>query len=222
MARIEVNFDPCSYHSGVLATGGSWIECGPNRTCCPGRTSRPLSVHGDPSAFTESPETRKERAIEAVNKALGKPLAEQLAEREIEKREYVTGVSPPTYAGAYWTAGRLMNEQSGDLTKSAFHMTVAGGHCGDVECAKCDPMERYVDGLSARECMLRWEANRAVIEGNRPLASLELLTDAQIVAGKAAHQTMWGPARRECLRALVREAAEDERNRVVCDWQDEA
>jgi hypothetical protein len=80
-----------------------------------------------------------------------------------------------------------------------------------------DPL---IDGLTIRECMLRWESNRVTVEGGRALADMELLTDAQIAAGKAAHQAMWGPARRAVLQSLVREAAEEERRQVRIDIQE--
>lgn len=61
--------------------------------------------------------------------------------------------------GVYYPA---QNAVVADVTlPGTVHITFAGGHCGDAACTRCDPMERYVDGLTVHECLARYEARMA-------------------------------------------------------------
>lgn len=129
-----------------------------------------------------------------------------------------------------WTSGYLVEESSGslaatfgpDLSKTNFHMVMAGGTCGDATCTKCDPMDRdKVDGLTVRECMDVWLHYRDLVERGIVAWSYQCLKPSQIAAAKAAWSSKHGQEWSAQLRAKAKEAREKERQQVVCDWQDE-
>lgn len=107
---------------------------------------------------------------------------------------------------------------SGDVI-GPMHIVVAGGHCGDVECNRCDPMERMVDGLTVRECLEKYQAWQRADYGAgshrdgwyriRMPMQTAALTDLQ----KAAAQSAWSAQ----LRAKQEQVREKERVEIVCD-----
>lgn len=103
-------------------------------------------------------------------------------------------------------------EPAPGLSGAKLHITLAGGHCGDASCVKCDTLERYVDGLTVRECLSRYEAWQREDSGSKMRRMRDgYLTRAQMLAAQDA----WSSA----LRAKQAEAREKERCEVVCEEQ---
>lgn len=169
---------------------------------------RKIVIYGSQLSKWDALEQRMASAKEAVDKALASgdiyPRSAAAMGGVLFGDINLTATTEPTY--------------STDLTSADWHMAVAGGHCGKADCTKCDPMERYVDGLTVRECLERYTAwQREDVRNTRWMAETrkpahqraEYLTIDQFIAARSA----WSAA----LKAKMAEANEKELRRIVVD-----
>lgn len=181
-----------------------------------------IVVYGDSHAAT-SPRMLELEARSLVDKALGKAAPVEKTEAEqlscvgfVKNNEAVLGTTTTASlseilgsAMGDWVAGYLFDESGSPAPVfGSLHITMAGGHCGDANCTKCDQMERIVDGLTLRECLNIYEAMQ---RDDRFLQFLgpDGLTTNQLIAAKEA----WSAE----LKRKQSESKEKERAAICVD-----
>jgi hypothetical protein len=172
-------------------------------------------VFGDP--FVEYPRTRADRAKEVVEKAFGGEMRDHAYQRAVEghrcAHDGCTGSSRPVSIKTPCDAPSC-------ALPPDLHITFAGCHCGKVDCTRCDPLERYVDGLTVRECLARYEAWQREDVKDKRYANMKRLRDGYLNrAQQEAARTAWSTA----LKRKQAEQREKERNEVVVQdqWGDD-
>jgi hypothetical protein len=148
-------------------------------------------IYGDPFGG-QTPRLSKERAVEAVNKALFQADdVDELADGD-EK--------PIRCSYGNWSAGYLFDETQGDIVRYTFQTS--------PEVMPVDPMERMVDGITVQECVDRF----SLMQQEGHMGNLRyVFTPGQLTAARLA----WSSA----LRAKQAEVKERDRLSVRCDEQ---
>lgn len=121
------------------------------------------------TAGSDLPSARKQRAIALVNDSLKR--GEFILPRD--KRKPVNAVCFAAPVAIGFDPG---------FADAPLHITMAGCHCGDAACTRCDPMGRMVDGLTVRECFEAF----CRIQQDEPSARGWILTPRQLEIARSA------------------------------------